>query len=159
MGCAGLKQGSLLKKIIKMTQKEDIASTTGGQDTPAKHNGPSKRVTDHLANERTFLAWVRTGLSTIAFGFVVERFGLLLRELGIKNSSASLLPAHYSSFFGVTLTLLGVVMMVVALLNFLHVRRSIDKEDFHPQVGFAVSLTVIASLIGVLLAIYLVLTA
>lgn len=142
-----------------MSQKEDIASTTEGQGTPAKHNGPSKRVTDHLANERTFLAWVRTGLSTIAFGFVVERFGLLLRELGIKNNSASLLPVHYSSFFGVTLTLLGVVMMVVALLSFLHVRRSIDKEDFHPQVGFAILLTIIASLIGLLLAIYLVLTA
>jgi putative membrane protein len=142
-----------------MTQKEDIAGTTGGQDTPAKQDAPSKRVTDHLANERTFLAWLRTGLSTIAFGFVVERFGLLLRELGIKNSSASLLPVHYSSFFGVTLTLLGVVMMVVALLSFLHVRRSIDKEDFHPHAGFAILLTIIASLIGVLLAIYLVLTA
>lgn len=142
-----------------MTQKEDIASTTGEEDTLAKHNGPSKRVTDHLANERTFLAWLRTGLSTIAFGFVVERFGLLLRELGIKNNSSSVIPAHYSSIFGVTLTLLGVVMMVVALLNFLHIRRSIDKEDFRPHVGFAVVLTIIASLIGVLLAIYLVLTA
>jgi len=142
-----------------MTQKEDITGTTGGQDTPAKKGGQSKRVTDHLANERTFLAWLRTGLSTIAFGFVVERFGLLLRELGIKNSSASLLPVHYSSFFGVTLTLLGVVMMIVALLSFLHVRRSIDKEDFHPHAGFAILLTIIASLIGVLLAIYLVLTA
>ncbi len=49
--------------------------------------------------------------------------------------------------------------MVVALLSFLHVRRSIDKEDFHPHAGFAILLTIIASLIGVLLAIYLVLTA
>src|SRR6266436_9216981 len=125
-------------------QEEDVIKTTDGQNVPpAKQVGISKKVSDHLANERTFLAWVRTGLSTIAFGFVVERFGLLLRELGIKNSSASLLPVHYSSFFGVTLTLLGVVMMVVALFNFLHVRRSIDKEDFHPHVGFAILLTII----------------
>ncbi len=141
-----------------MTQKEDIASTSGEQEKPAKQNAPSKRVTDHLANERTFLAWLRTGLATITFGFVVERFGLLLRELGLKSSASSVIPAHYSTIFGVALTLLGVVMMVVALLNFLHVRHSIDDEDFHPHMGFAILLTIIASLIGVLLAVYLVLT-
>jgi putative membrane protein len=155
---AGLNTCPLLKKINTMTQKEDMASTTGEEDIPAKHNLPSKRVSDHLANERTFLAWVRTGLATITFGFVVERFGLLLRELGLRSSSSSGIPAHYSSIFGVALTVLGVIMMIVALLNFLHNRASIEKEDFHPHVGFAVLLTIIASLVGILLAIYLVLT-
>ena len=119
----------------------------------------SKRVTDHLANERTFLAWVRTGLATITFGFVVERFGLLLRELGLKSGTQAASSVHYSSFIGVTLTLLGVVIMIVSLLNFLHIRRSIDSEQFHPQAGFSILLTVLASLIGVVLAIYLLLTA
>ncbi len=147
-----------VKKHRNMTQKEEIDSTAEKQDTPTKHNAPSKRVSDHLANERTFLAWLRTGLATIAFGFVVDRFGLLLRELGLKGTNASVIPAHYSSIFGVTFTFLGVIIMAVALLNFLHNRRSIDNEDFHPHVGFAVLLTIIASLIGVLLAIYLLLT-
>lgn len=119
----------------------------------------SKHVTDHLANERTFLAWIRTGLATITFGFVVERFGLLLRELGLKTNTPTISSVHYSSFIGVTLTLLGVVIMIVALLNFLHIRRAIDDEQFHPQASFAVLLTILASLIGVVLAIYLVLTA
>jgi len=119
----------------------------------------SKKVTDHLANERTFLAWIRTGLATITFGFVVERFGLLLRELGLKNTVQTTSSVHYSSFIGVTLTLLGVVIMIVSLLNFLHIRNAIDNETFHPQAGFAILLTVLASLIGVVLAIYLLLTA
>jgi len=85
----------------------------------AEQGGTSKKVTDHLANERTFLAWIRTGLATIAFGFVVERFGPLL-----------------SSFFGVCLAALGVIMMIVALLEFLHNRRSIDAERFHPSASF-----------------------
>src|SRR5205085_9848799 len=63
----------------------------------SKHYLISKKVTDHLANERTFLAWIRTGLAIIAFGFVVERFGLLLRELGLKVNSQSVLPGHYST--------------------------------------------------------------
>src|SRR2546430_13453671 len=116
-----------------MAQKEDIAGTTAEQNTPAKHNAPSKRVTDHLANERTFLAWVRTGLATITFGFVVERFGLLVRELGFKSNLTPVFSAHYSSIIGVSLTLLGVAIMIVALVNFLQIRRVIDTEQFHPS--------------------------
>jgi putative membrane protein len=140
-----------------MTQKEETVSHLEAQDQPSKPASTSKKVTDHLANERTFLAWIRTGLATIAFGFVVERFGLLLRELGIKTTTT--IPVHLSSFFGIALTLLGVIMMIVALMNFLHIRRSIDAEQFHPRTAFAVLLTVLASLIGILLAIYLLLTA
>src|SRR6267143_3485020 len=95
-------------------QEENAANTVEGQHAPLpKHIDTSKKVTDHLANQRTFLAWVRTGLATITFGFVVERFGLLLRELGLKSSPSSIIPAHYSSIFGVSLTLLGVIMMIV----------------------------------------------
>ena len=139
-----------------MEQKEDLSPQTRSRPKPIM---TSKRVTDHLANERTFLAWIRTGLATITFGFVVERFGLLLRELGLKSNIASVSSVHYSSFIGVTLTLLGVVIMIGALLNFLHIRRAIDNDQFHPQASFAVLLTILASLIGVVLAIYLTLTA
>ena len=119
----------------------------------------SKKVSDHLANERTFLAWIRTGLATITFGFVVERFGLLLRELGLKSVAPSLDSIHYSSAIGVALTLLGTAIMIVALINFLQIRRAIDREQFHPPVSFAVVLTILASLIGCLLALYLWITA
>ena len=141
-----------------MTQKEEAADHLDAPDESAKKGGTSKRVTDHLANERTFLARIRTGLATITFGFVVERFGLLLRELGIKTNT-EIIPVHLSSVFGIALTLLGVVMMIVALLNFLHIRRSIDADQFHPQASFAIVLTILASLIGILLAVYLLLTA
>lgn len=139
-----------------MTQQPESSADVAAQ----KQKGLiSKRVTDHLANERTFLAWMRTGLATITFGFVVERFGLLLRELGLKNAPVPLTTVHYSSVIGIALTILGVILIVVALVNFLHIRRSIDKEDFHPQATFAVLLTILASLIGITLAFYLLTTA
>ena len=127
------------------------------QHVGPKRKGPliSKRVTDHLANERTFLAWVRTGLAIIAFGFVVERFGLVLRELGLKLIERPIVTGHYSTVIGITLTLLGSFVMIVALANFLQTRRSIDQEHFHPHAGFAVLLTIITCLIGIILAIYL----
>src|SRR5437588_10828295 len=139
-------------------QEENAANIVEGQHVPLpKHVGTSKKVSDHLANERTFLAWIRTGLATIAFGFVVERFGLLLRELGFKGNT-TVIPYHLSSFFGVCLTVLGVIMMIAALLGFLHNRRSIDAERFHPSASFPIILTILASLIGAMLAIYLFLT-
>ncbi len=140
-------------------QKDEANDSTEIQNVPLpKHIGVSKKVTDHLANQRTFLAWIRTALATIAFGFVVERFGLLLRELGFKIGLIEVLPIHYSSFFGVSLTILGVIMMIVALLEFLQIRRSIDSERFHPPATFSIILTILASLIGALLAVYLFLT-
>jgi putative membrane protein len=142
-----------------MTQHEDASNTIEEQgESLPRHIGTSKKVTDHLANQRTFLAWIRTGLATITFGFVVERFGLLLRELGFKIGLTEVLPIHYSSFFGVSLTILGVIMMIVALVEFLQIRRSIDSERFHPPAAFSIILTILAALIGALLALYLFLT-
>ncbi len=130
-------------------------------DSSQRHYSPgkrafSKRVSDHLANERTFLAWIRTGLAIITFGFVVQRFGLLLRQLGVKPTLISSL--HSSTLIGVGLTLLGIIMMVVALINFLQNRRAIDKEEFYPHATFSILLTLLACLIGLLLAFYLAFT-
>ena len=145
-----------------MAQKEQIDIEAGQEQKHPAAPVPatSKKVTDHLANQRTFLAWIRTGLATIAFGFVVERFGLLLRELGLRSaSSASTTAIHYSAMIGVSLVLLGVITMVIALVSFLQIRHAIDEENFRPHAAFEIVLTVLASLIGLLLAIYLALTA
>ncbi|MBV9230031.1 MAG: DUF202 domain-containing protein [Chloroflexi bacterium] len=140
-------------------EKETGDNTTSRQERLAKPGFTSKKVTDHLANERTFLAWMRTGLATIAFGFVVERFGLLLRELNAKTPTLPESSIHYSSIIGVSLTVLGVVVIIIALLNFLQVRRAIDREQFHPSASLPILLTILASIIGLLLAIYLWFTA
>ncbi len=130
-----------------------------GEREQAQQSPASKRVSDHLANERTFLAWIRTGLATITFGFVVARFGLLLQELGLKTKTFLSLPVHFSLLMGVALTFLGVAIIIAALVNFLHVRRAIDAEQYYPATGFAILLTVLAGCIGFLLAIYLLFTA
>ena len=150
---------------LSMAQQEEISSedtkrvdgSTPSQEVSSRRSSQylvSKRVTDHLANERTFLAWIRTGLAIIGLGFIVERFGLLLREIGTKILNAPI-PSHYSTLVGIILTLLGIVVMVVALLNFLQARKAIDQELFHPRRGFAIFMTILTCLIGAILAIYL----
>ena len=141
-----------------MNQQKE-AQTASKQETVSKLPIISRKATEHLANERTFLAWIRTGLATITFGFVVERFGLVVRELDPKTRSLFVLSFHASSLIGVALTVLGVIILVFALTTFLNTRRSIDAEQFHPPVGFAIVLTALASVIGGLLAVYLLLSA
>jgi putative membrane protein len=142
-----------------MNQQEATLQPVKKQETTLKLPTTSRRVTDHLANERTFLAWIRTGLATITFGFVVERFALVVRELDPKTRSLFVLSFHASTLFGVALTALGVIILVFALINFLQNRRSIDTEQFHSSARFAIVLTILASVIGGLLAVYLLLSS
>jgi putative membrane protein len=134
------------------------AGTAGNTSPSAVHPLLSKKASDHLANERTFLAWVRTGLATIAFGFVVERLPIPAPLAGGKTQPGLASWAPFSAVVGISLTALGLVMLGLALLNFLHIRANIDRDAFHPPVCFVVLLTILASLIGLLLAVYLILT-
>lgn len=121
----------------------------------------STQVTNHLANERTFLAWIRTGLATVTLGFVIAKFGLFLREFGLHTNTTTTVASspQFSSFFGIALTILGLAAIVFALISFLRIRRDIDKNQFHPPASFAVFFTILACFIGLLLMVYLFLTA
>ena len=142
---------------ISSDDTESVSGSTPLQEAPSTRSSQyltSEKVTDHLANERTFLAWIRTSLAIMGFGFVVERFGLLLREIGTKITNVPI-PNHYSALVGITLTILGVVVMVVALLNFLQARKANEKKVFHPRRGFAIFMTILICLIGAIMAVYL----
>ena len=145
--------------IIPLVQKMLLLYKEGGNMKKNRQVVDSGKVLDHLANERTFLTWVRTALATIALGFVIERFGLLLRELGFKRQATYLFSVPFSAVIGISLTLLGIVVIIVELLSFLHTRVAIDTETFHPPTLFAILLTVLLSLIGLLLAVYLIVIA
>jgi putative membrane protein len=81
------------------------------------------------------------------------------QKLDPRTRSLFVLSFHASSLIGVALTALGVITIVFALIDFLHNRRAIDTEQFHPSAGFAILLTILASVIGGLLAVYLLLSA
>jgi putative membrane protein len=71
-----------------------------------------------LAAERTFLAWIRTGLALMGFGFVVARFGLFLRELAAVQKIPQPLSHGTSLWLGLGLVALGVVLNVAALVRY-----------------------------------------
>jgi putative membrane protein len=70
-----------------------------------------------FAAERTLLAWVRTGLALMGFGFVIARFGLYLRELAVVQGAEPSRHTVFSEYIGVMLVLVGVVVNVVSAIQ------------------------------------------
>jgi putative membrane protein len=93
---------------------------------------------DHAANERTFLAWVRTGIAVIAFGFVIEKFNLFVLTMA---SASSLDVAHrlqlervsgpLGRYDGLALVLVGLALIVAAAVRFVRTGWRLDDEEVH----------------------------
>ncbi|OYV69200.1 MAG: hypothetical protein B7Z67_10350 [Acidiphilium sp. 21-60-14] len=117
--------------------------------------------TDHAANERTFLAWVRTAIAVMAFGFLVERFDIFLKIAGQSlHKSINLSGQVASALVGVSLIIAGALMVAAAMLRFAHNRKAIDNPNPQPiQSGrLDLALAALISLLGIGLAAYLSIT-
>jgi len=119
-----------------------------GQQYPA-------RARDHLANERTFLAWVRTGVAVVVFGFAIGRFAVALREL-VQLQGHAPRTAGYSVWFGIIAIVTGVVLIFAGLNRYRKTRAQLDSGSFEPA-GTVIDLVAIFTVIfGLALAGYLV---
>jgi len=90
-----------------------------------------ERYSDHAANERTFLAWVRTGIAVMAFGFVVAKFDLFLRLAGAQAGTKLVLGGHQyvGDVAGLVLIFVGAAMIGLAALRFRKTARDIDDPE------------------------------
>jgi len=113
-----------------------------------------------FAAERTLLAWVRTGLTIMAFGFVVARFGLFLRLLATQQGqglSQAELHNHVSNIVGIALVLLGVGCMIVGAVQHRSYVATLPASDIprsHAAI-YPISLCVLLAFLGIALAVYL----
>ena len=97
-------------------------------DTPR-----NAHVSDHLANERTLLAWIRTCIAVIAFGVAINRFSLFLMEINQVLPEVRSAANRHVAALGAGLVVLGIVIMVGALWHYLRVSQSIDAEAYRPS--------------------------
>jgi putative membrane protein len=113
----------------------------------------------HLAAERTILAQVRTGAAMIALGFVIARFGLLVRELRLTQQPATLNPV--SNWFGTLIVLAGAIMGLLAAIQYRALVRRLNQiMDLEESLSVS-TLTVcwVLFVSGLFLALYLFITA
>jgi putative membrane protein len=124
-----------------------------------------RAYSDHAANERTFLAWVRTGIAVVAFGFVVEKFNLFVVYMARADAAnhgdramLERLNGPLGRYEGLALILVGVALIVAAAVRFIRVRRLIDDQDTHDAGGYRaeLALSLVLALVVVASSAYLV---
>ena len=119
--------------------------------------GQRATLSDYLAAERTLLAWIRTGLALMGFGFVVARFGLFLQQLQIAQHAPSAQSYGLSLWFGTALIGAGVAVNLFSGWHHLRLIRIIDlghAARLHTTT-LAVATSVFLALVGLGMAIYL----
>ena len=117
------------------------------------------RFNDHAANERTYLAWVRTAIAVMAFGFLVERFDLFLTYASTNASRAAHrlhLHLRTTEWVGLLLIVFGALIILLASARFLRNRRDIAQEHLEAYAGPVGEklLAAILVLLGLFLVVY-----
>jgi putative membrane protein len=129
-----------------------VSETREKRESKGSHN---RRV--HMANERTFLAWIRTSVAVMAFGFVVEKFSLFVKQMAYYMGKEAAPPAPgYSSLIGILLVGLGMLMGVLAFIRYKKVERQIDEDSYTPSPVLSVLLAISVIVIGMFLLLYLI---
>ena len=113
----------------------------------------------HMANERTFLAWIRTSIGIMAFGFVVENFALFIKQMSLLLGKANIgnapPPSHgYSAIVGIFLVGLGTVMGFLAFVRFKKVEKQIDEDAYQPSSILDILLTLSVLAVGIFFVMY-----
>jgi uncharacterized membrane protein YidH (DUF202 family) len=132
--------------------------------TEINENKESARILNrrvHMANERTFLAWIRTSIGIMAFGFVVEKFALFIKQmsivLGKSNIEKALPPSHgYSAIVGIFLVGFGTLMGLLAFIRYKKIKRQIDADTYEPSSILDILLTILVLAVGIFLVTYLI---
>ena len=121
-------------------------------------NPPITNPSDHLANERTFLAWIRTSVAIMGFGFVVVKFALFIKQISvaITNKQVVLPGQGHSNQIGILLVALGAFIALYAYLRYSITEKQLLNKNYRPSSVPAFILTITIVIIGTLLAVYLV---
>ena len=117
-----------------------------------------ERYSDHAANERTFLAWVRTAIAIMAFGFLVEKFDLFVVMAGMSVGRAGTVGGQtIGNIAGLVLIFLGGATMALAIVRFRRTARDIESADVRKSSGEQVDITLGGLLIalGTVIFVYL----
>jgi putative membrane protein len=109
------------------------------------------RYTDLAANERTYLAWMRTALALIAFGFLLERFDLMIRTFGKALSHLQMPDSPLGREAGIVLVILGLAIMILSSLRFVRTTRLIRSEG---QEVYCIRSVLVTGGIFILLALF-----
>ena len=113
-----------------------------------------KNLNDHLANERTFLAWLRTGIGVMAFGFVVVKFSLFLKQLSLIFGNPNIIHNKiYSAEIGILLVVFGLIISIFGYFRYKKTEKQINEDTFKNN-SFLIGLSTIILIVFALILIW-----
>jgi putative membrane protein len=119
----------------------------------------NENISDHLANERTFLAWIRTAIGIMAFGFVVVKFSLFVKQLTLLLGKENVVQQRgYSAIMGILLVIVGSLISIMAFIRFKKIEKRINENSFQNSSLLISFLTAFIFIISILLIGYLIVT-
>jgi putative membrane protein len=114
-------------------------------------------ASDHLANERTFLAWMRTSVGIMAFGFVVVKFSLFVKQLSLVLDKKDVVqPKGYSSLAGIILVTVGAIASVLSWLRYKSTERQLNQGGYKNSSFLITALSAFIFLVSIFLIVYLI---
>jgi putative membrane protein len=121
-------------------------------DEHKMHGNPS----DHLANERTFLAWVRTSIGIMAFGFVVVKFSLFVKQISLILGKETVIhQTGYSGILGIVLVAVGTVTSVLSYIRYKQSEKQLNEGNYKHSSLLLTVLTAFILLVSIFLIVYL----
>ena len=117
-----------------------------------------KKYTDHAANERTYLAWIRTSIAIMAFGFLIEKFELYLAFIGTSLGDVEQFqPSLSAQLVGLSLFLVGILIIIASTVKFYLYKKDIDSEEIvsHGSKKITAALSVLIIVMAIFLFFYM----
>jgi putative membrane protein len=125
-------------------------TTAGEQESPPplrRHRNPN-RIRDHLANERTYLAWMRSGISLVGFGVLIVRIRVLRPPLAPA-------PPGVGWKLGLAFSIVGLLMLGLAALHYFGVRNDIEDDHYEPPDRWVLLSTLVLLCLGAFVVLYI----
>ena len=139
--------------------------TSSPEPVPARRNVPAdKKATELLANERTFLAWVRTSIAIVSLGFVVAKFGMWLERIaqlspGNSGPGRDPHPSGWSMPIGMGMMIIGALLVVLAGWHPRHVSRAIEAGKVEPAIRLVTFVSALVAVLAAVMVAYLLASA
>lgn len=106
---------------------------------------------EHAANERTLLAWLRTSLAVIGFGFLMEKFEYFIAQHDTASTAGQLLDKSDARIIGLSLVGVGILMMFSSILRYFQIRRNIEASEAYSYTKNSENLLIIVAIAAIIL--------